>query len=188
MSEASNREILLRTASRLFRQKGYDGVGLNEILVASKLPKGSLYYHFPGGKRELAEAATLFAGEMVERIVDEVFSNAGDFTEGAVRLCRAIAEMVVQQDEVLSCPIVSVLQAGAQDERLRAIGRNVLAIWATCLVKHATRLGHPAPDQAAELLIMQLEGAWILALAEQCGAPIERLAHWLGMKGGPANS
>lgn len=47
---------LLQVATRLFQQRGYHAVGLAEILALSETPKGSLYHHFPGGKRELAEA------------------------------------------------------------------------------------------------------------------------------------
>ena len=44
------RSRLIRVASALFRQRGYDGVGLTEILEASGAPKGSFYHHFPEGK------------------------------------------------------------------------------------------------------------------------------------------
>lgn len=179
MSEPSNRDVLLRTASGLFRRKGYDGVGLKEILSASGLPKGSLYYHFPGGKRELAEAATLWAGQVVERQVDRILSNATDFAGGAAAVSRAIADTVKQKGQVLACPVASILQAGAQDERLRLAARQVLSDWTSCVARHAARLGHADPEGAAESLITQLEGAWLLALAEQNGDPLERLARRL---------
>jgi TetR/AcrR family transcriptional regulator, lmrAB and yxaGH operons repressor len=181
MSEISSREMLLRVAARLFRQKGYDGTGLNEILAASGLPKGSLYHHFPGGKRELAEAATRAGGEAVARLVERVFAEAVDFSGGAVALCHALAEMIAQQDGVLACPVVSILQVGTHEPYLRAVGREVLAGWQDGLARQARRLGHPAPDVAAEMLIMQLEGAWVLALAAQGGAPFLRLARWLAL-------
>ncbi|MGR7997859.1 TetR/AcrR family transcriptional regulator [Xanthobacter sp. ZOL 2024] len=176
MSENSNRDLLLRTASGLFRRKGYDGVGLNEILAASGLPKGSLYYHFPGGKRELAEAATAWAGQAVETLVERIFAAATDFPSGAAAIPRAIADTVKQKGQVLACPVASILQAGTQDERLRLAARQVISSWTVCVAKHAGRLGHPSPQSAAESLIIQLEGAWLLALAEQNGGPLERLA------------
>lgn len=179
MTEHSNRDVLLRTASGLFRRKGYDGVGLNEILAASGLPKGSLYYHFPGGKRELAEAATLWAGEAVERLLDRIFADATDFASGAAAVSLATAEAVKQKGQVLACPVASILQAGAHDERLRLAARKVLSDWSACVARHATRLGHSNPEGTAESLIAQLEGAWLLALAEQNGAPLERLARRL---------
>jgi AcrR family transcriptional regulator len=179
MSEISSRETLLRAASRLFRLKGYDGTGLNEILQASGLPKGSLYHHFPGGKRELAEAATRTGGEAVARLVERVFSEAEDFTSGAVKVCETLADVIAHQDTVLACPVASILQAGAHEPHLRAAGQEVLASWNACLVGHLRRLGEPAPEMAAEMLIMQMEGAWMLSLAEQDGAPFLRLAQWL---------
>lgn len=188
MADVPNRDILLATATRLFRQRGYDGVGLAELLKASGLPKGSLYYHFPGGKRALAAAATLSAGAMVEGVIDRVLTDAVDFASGGASLCRAIAEMVGRQDHVLACPVASILQAGAQEPDLRQAGRKVLTNWIARLERHADRLGHPQPSAAAELLVMQIEGAWMMALAEQDGAPLARLATWLDRRGGPEAS
>jgi TetR/AcrR family transcriptional repressor of lmrAB and yxaGH operons len=55
MSEKINtKEKFIETASRLFEIKGYNATGLNEILSESGAPKGSLYYHFPKGKEQLA--------------------------------------------------------------------------------------------------------------------------------------
>lgn len=179
MSEHSNRDLLLRTASGLFRRKGYDGVGLNEILAASGLPKGSLYYHFPGGKRELAEAATAWAGQVVENLVERILAEATDFPSGAAAIARAIAEGAKQRGQVPACPVASILQAGTQDEKLRLAARQVVARWTARVASHAARLGSSAPESAAESLIIQLEGAWLLALAEQTGDPLERLARRL---------
>lgn len=55
--EPSTRDRLVQAATRLFRQRGYDGTGLTEILTEAGVPKGSLYHHFPEGKADLACAA-----------------------------------------------------------------------------------------------------------------------------------
>ena len=58
MSEKNNsKDVLIETASRLFRLSGYYGVGLKDILAESGIPKGSLYHYFPEGKEQLAIAA-----------------------------------------------------------------------------------------------------------------------------------
>lgn len=54
-SEA-NRAALLETASRLFRQKGIDGVGVAEISKSAGLTHGALYAHFPSKEVLAAEA------------------------------------------------------------------------------------------------------------------------------------
>ncbi len=50
---AEKRELILKNASMLFSQKGYFGVGINEIVSACDIPKGSFYHYFPGGKISL---------------------------------------------------------------------------------------------------------------------------------------
>jgi TetR/AcrR family transcriptional regulator, transcriptional repressor for nem operon len=51
-----NRASLLRAASRLFRQKGMDGVGVAEIAKEAGLTHGALYKHFPSKEALAAEA------------------------------------------------------------------------------------------------------------------------------------
>ena len=51
-----NRGSLLRAASRLFREKGIDGVGVAEIAKEAGLTHGALYKHFPSKEVLAAEA------------------------------------------------------------------------------------------------------------------------------------
>ena len=52
----STKSLIIDISTTLFQQKGYLGVGLNEILKACNISKGSLYHHFPKGKEELLVA------------------------------------------------------------------------------------------------------------------------------------
>ena len=64
------RERLLRTAATLFRQQGYHATGLNQVVADGRAPKGSLYFHFPGGKEQLAaESVALSAEEVRSRLL-----------------------------------------------------------------------------------------------------------------------
>ncbi len=47
----------IATAQRLFRIQGYTATGLSQIIEESGSPKGSFYFHFPRGKKQLAEEA-----------------------------------------------------------------------------------------------------------------------------------
>ena len=48
------REMAIQIAERLFAEQGYAATGLTQIIEESGSPKGSFYFHFPGGKRQLA--------------------------------------------------------------------------------------------------------------------------------------
>ena len=68
---SSAREDMLAAAVELFRARGYDGVGVAELLEKSGAPRGSLYFHFPGGKEQIgAEAVTRVGEEVAQRFRD----------------------------------------------------------------------------------------------------------------------
>jgi TetR/AcrR family transcriptional regulator, transcriptional repressor for nem operon len=64
---AENRERIIDTASRLFREKGFDGVGVDAIMNGAGLTHGGFYGHF-GSKDDLAAAAVTRA---LERSVEK---------------------------------------------------------------------------------------------------------------------
>jgi len=53
---AENRERIVAAAARLFREKGFDGVGVDAIMAAAGLTHGGFYRHF-GSKDDLAAEA-----------------------------------------------------------------------------------------------------------------------------------
>jgi len=59
---AENRERIVDTASRLFRERGFDGVGVDAIMSSAGLTHGGFYGHF-GSKDDLAAEAVIRALE-----------------------------------------------------------------------------------------------------------------------------
>src|SRR5271156_2846378 len=55
---AEHRAALVKTAARLFRERGIDGVGVAEISKAAGLTHGALYGQFPSKQALVAEALT----------------------------------------------------------------------------------------------------------------------------------
>ncbi len=53
---AENRERIVETAARMFREDGFDGVGVDAIMSAAGLTHGGFYGHF-GSKDDLATEA-----------------------------------------------------------------------------------------------------------------------------------
>lgn len=52
----ATRTALVRTARELFRERGYAGVGTNELVKRAGVTRGAMYHHF-ADKRELFRAA-----------------------------------------------------------------------------------------------------------------------------------
>jgi TetR/AcrR family transcriptional repressor of nem operon len=54
---AANKEAILAAASKLYREKGIDGIGIGELSRSVGLTHGGFYGQFPGGKEQLASEA-----------------------------------------------------------------------------------------------------------------------------------
>ncbi len=50
------RSLIIDTAARAFAENGFDGVSLNDLILASGMSKGAFYFHF-SNKEEVALAA-----------------------------------------------------------------------------------------------------------------------------------
>ncbi|MFT5467924.1 MAG: AcrR family transcriptional regulator [Verrucomicrobiales bacterium] len=47
MGKANAKDRILETAGKLFGERGYSGVGINEIIQKSETAKATFYHHFP---------------------------------------------------------------------------------------------------------------------------------------------
>ena len=63
-----SRQEILRTAARLFQQRGYDATSMNDVAAALKLSKGGLYHHF----------------QSKDEILFEIMNHAMEITEERV--------------------------------------------------------------------------------------------------------
>ncbi|OOM75610.1 putative HTH-type transcriptional regulator YxaF [Clostridium puniceum] len=88
------KEKFIETAYKLFEVKGYNGTGLNEILKESGAPKGSLYYHFPNGKEELALESIKLAGEKIIANLKRTLDKFNNPIDGIVSNINNIAEII----------------------------------------------------------------------------------------------
>jgi TetR/AcrR family transcriptional regulator, transcriptional repressor for nem operon len=64
---AENREKIVTTAARLFREKGFDGVGLDAIMESAGLTHGGFYRHFRSKSDLAAEAVAHGLASTAER-------------------------------------------------------------------------------------------------------------------------
>jgi TetR/AcrR family transcriptional repressor of lmrAB and yxaGH operons len=167
----------LAAAAKLFRQQGYHGTALHDILAASGSPRGSLYFHFPKGKEQIGEAALALAGEAVRQGI----AKAAEASESAeiflVRIVRGMASELERSDYREGCPIATTaLEISAQSEVLGAATRNAFQKWELEIKRGLERFGMTSNDggMVATLVLSQLEGALLLARTYRSLEPIRR--------------
>jgi TetR/AcrR family transcriptional regulator, cholesterol catabolism regulator len=69
-----SRQEILRTAARLFQQRGYDATSMNDVAAALKLSKGGLYHHFQSKDEILYEIMNHAMEITQERVINPVRS------------------------------------------------------------------------------------------------------------------
>jgi TetR/AcrR family transcriptional repressor of lmrAB and yxaGH operons len=167
----------LAAAVKLLRQQGFHGTALHDILAAGGSPRGSLYFHFPGGKEEIGEAALTIAGEAVRQGIAqaaEASENAEDFL---MRIVRGMAADLERSDYRDGCPIATTaLETSAQSEALGAATRIAFQTWELEIKRGLERFGMKSDDAEliATLVLSQVEGALLLARTYRSLEPLHR--------------
>lgn len=159
------RERLILAAASLFRNKGYSGTGLAELLAEAQAPKGSLYHHFPNGKSDLALAAADWASEQMLQLIDGAFTPAPSFQDGAKTVCYKLAKLFDIQGKWSGCPVSATLFEGPENEAFHQHAALLFEGWISATAAHAFRLGLAEEEAgaAAENFYILLQGGWQLA-------------------------
>jgi TetR/AcrR family transcriptional repressor of lmrAB and yxaGH operons len=164
-------------AIKLFRQQGYHGTALQDILAAGGAPRGSLYFHFPGGKEEIGENALTMAGEAVRQGIERAAEASQSVETFLTRVARGMAADLEKSGYKEGCPIATTaLETSAQSEVMGAATRTAFRNWETEIKGGLMRFGmtDDEADQLATMVLSQLEGALLLARTYRSLEPIER--------------
>ena len=167
----------LTAAVKLFRQQGYHGTALHDILAAGGAPRGSLYFHFPKGKEEIGAGALSLAGETVRQAIVQAAEKSDNAESFLVRIVRAMASDLERSDYREGCPIATTaLETAAQSEVLGAATRTAFQKWELEIKRGLFRFGLTSGDAdlVATMVLSQLEGALLLARTYRSLAPIQR--------------
>jgi TetR/AcrR family transcriptional repressor of lmrAB and yxaGH operons len=163
---SDSKDRMIAAARRLFREHGYLGTALSEVVTESAAPRGSVYFHFPGGKEELASEVTLLhTGDHIAHI-----NRAAAATSTAGQLIEAVIGRI--RDELVSsnyregCAIAPIVleSTPASDQLSDATRRGFQDMIAT-LAARLTEKNIPASraTQLATQAWTNVEGALILS-------------------------
>jgi TetR/AcrR family transcriptional regulator, lmrAB and yxaGH operons repressor len=173
------KERMLATAADLLQRQGYHGTGLAEVLAESGAPRGSMYFHFPGGKEQLACEALRASGDRWKARIAKIVEETKDPSTVIVRVCEALGDELEASGYRLGCPVATVaLEAAGDSEKIRQTCSEHFASWETLVAAHLERNG-AAPEAAkiaATVTLASVEGALLLARVYKSKAPLERVA------------
>jgi AcrR family transcriptional regulator len=172
---SDTRDRLVRTTSRLLRKQGYGATGLNQVMAEAQAPKGSMYFHFPGGKEELAAAAVEYFSERVMRVLEEGLDRADTVAEAVAAFFDNYIEHIERTDFAEGCAVASVAldAAAAHDALATATGRE-LRRWIDRFAEALEAEGRSAAEAhgLATLIIAAIEGTIVIGKGERSTEPL----------------
>jgi TetR/AcrR family transcriptional regulator, cholesterol catabolism regulator len=90
------RQEILRTAARLFQQRGYDATSMNDVAAALKLSKGGLYHHFQSKDEILFHIMSHAMDITEERVINVVRRIDGARIDGTEERLRTLIRLHIQ--------------------------------------------------------------------------------------------
>jgi TetR/AcrR family transcriptional repressor of lmrAB and yxaGH operons len=176
----ATREKLVAVAADLFHARGYHAVGLNEICKAGDLPKGSVYYHFPKGKEEIAIAVIEASREQIGVQLVAARTATANIEDFIDLTLAQFADNLLQSDFQKGCPITTInLEMASASEPIRKACAEAFAHWIDLSAAALSDRDQKTAKAIAQTLFLAIEGGLILARAQRSTAPLNDLADHL---------
>jgi TetR/AcrR family transcriptional regulator, lmrAB and yxaGH operons repressor len=165
-SKPDTRERMVETAARLLSTQGYHATGVAQVLAESASPRGSLYFHFPEGKEQMAVEAIRQLGLALGEAMRAKLERKPTVRSGLGSLLRMFARQLEASSFQLACPVATVaLEAASAAPGLRRACDDVFSSWEGYLAERLRKESprRVEPDRLARSLLGILEGALLLA-------------------------
>jgi AcrR family transcriptional regulator len=175
--ESDPRQRMIETAAVVMRERGVEATSFSEVIARSGAPRGSIYHHFPGGKAQLIEEATRYAGEYTAASIANALWQ--DDPTAAIRAATGTwLKLLRRSDFGAGCPVVAASLDATQPSGAREAAGEAFSRWQQALAEALEPHGLK-PERArslAALIISSIEGAVVLSRATRSLEPLERVA------------
>ena len=196
MSERSKKIELLEKGAQIIHHKGFNNTGINEILAAAAVPKGSFYFYFKSKED--------FGLQLVDFFMAGNFMTAADFHLAApgtsyLQKLRDFFDGFLgyfeKMDYTRGCPIGNfTLEMAGLNENFRLKLRDALAKMTgkiALFLEKAKESGELPPgfdsEENAKFILNSWEGTLLRLKVEKTAAPMQLFyqivfGHLLGQK------
>jgi TetR/AcrR family transcriptional repressor of nem operon len=180
-TSSSTRDHLIEVGLELMRKHGYGATGLQEILLAAGVPKGSFYHHF-GSKEEFTAAVIERYFTLEAKHVDTVLNNARQAPLKRLRrYFEELIQMAGQSAPIAGCLLGSLsLEVANASPMLQSCLSSSFTHWQAAIasvLREAVEKGElpqsTKPESLAGFLLNSWEGALLRSQADKNDAPLK---------------
>ncbi|AKK25666.1 TetR family transcriptional regulator [Mycobacterium sp. EPa45] len=168
---------MLVAAAEVLRERGAAGVTVDEVLARSGAPRGSVYHHFPEGRRQILREALEYAGYAISSTIDEAAcENAGVLLRRYVEMWE---DALITSDYTAGCPVLAAAVGSGDDEQqLTAVAGEIFGRWREASRQAYLREGFDEADASAlaDTTLAAMEGAVVLCRSVRSLQPLHSVA------------
>ncbi len=172
----ATRDKLVAVAGDLFQRQGYTGTGLNQILAEGELPRGSLYFHFPGGKEAIGVAAIAAGRDQVMDLLTMAGAEAVSLPDFLQRCAAGFSWLLQHSNYTKGCPVTAIaLEMADKSEAIRLASQQAFTAWQQALADRFIGFGLAQSEAGrfATVALASFEGALTLSRTLRSTAPLQ---------------
>lgn len=160
------RERIVRASLQQMRERGYAGTAISDIVTASGAPRGSITFHFPGGKDEIArEVIALRLSQIIGGIDASAANHAS--AAGFLSACfDAVAVDFAGSQFAAGCPVAPIaLERSGPSSELTDACAAFFESWRGSIARHLTAYGVDPlrAERISALSVSAIEGALVIS-------------------------
>lgn len=157
----------------LLRRSGLSGAGINQVVDASRAPKGSVYHYFPGGKEQLVTEALQEAERIIGSQLKKTFQTSAPLSRKVRTLFTDTAAWLEANNFMKGCPVAAVtLDLDENTRALREICESVFDRFVNLIAAGLENVPSRERRAVAQLIFATFEGSLVLSRAQDSTAPL----------------
>jgi AcrR family transcriptional regulator len=174
---SDTRARMLAGATELVMLNGYNATSFKDVWEHARTPRGSVYFHFPGGKEELGLEIVHAAAQALAAMARGAGAQTRTPATFLRRLATQFAERLERSDFREGCPLGAIaLEMSNGSPALRAAADDAFAVWAEAIAAELERKGvaQAVASELAEDAVSVLEGALLVSKTRGARQPLDR--------------
>ncbi len=173
-------EALLRHGAEIIHLKGFHHTGINEILHAAGVPKGSFYFHFKS-KEDFGLKLIDFYAQQLHAVIDKHLEAEGPYMTRFRLMFEEFRDIFTSQGCRLGCPIGNLALEMSDtheafrrrlEEVFRSLRRGIQAFLQGARSRGEITEVHDI-EKTADFIINSWEGALLRAKVQKSPEPLD---------------
>lgn len=160
----NTRHKIICTSTDVFLEKGFHGTRLDEILKRSKISKGSLYYHFPKGKKQLCIECLKLHTIKLSLLYKKLFENSRTLEECLIKIIENSKFELQNSSYKTGSLLVNISQElNSKDKDLKQVCKELFDLILHTIESFFMEYHFVKWQESARFFMLKLNGAIVLS-------------------------